>query len=152
MAATSSARFRAAVYAVIRQVPCGKVTTYGSVAWLAGAPRNARRVGWALRTLPAALAWGLTAEPPWAEQTLCGAPPERATPTGADANVRVPWHRVVNAQGRISGCPTRSIARQAALLRAEGIAVDDDGALIGGLDNYLWQPDPAGIVLPDEPW
>lgn len=147
MAAYSTNRFRAAVYAVIRQIPRGHVTTYGSVAWLAGAPRNARRVGWALRTLPPALAWGLAAEPPWTELS-----PQRATPTGADASVRVPWHRVVNAQGRISGCPTRSITRQTALLRAEGVAVDDEGALIGGLDRYQWQPDPASLVLPDEPW
>ncbi|MCC2670676.1 MAG: Methylated-DNA-[protein]-cysteine S-methyltransferase binding protein [Armatimonadetes bacterium] len=39
-------------YAVIRQIPAGRVTTYGEVARLAGFPRAAREVGWALRALP----------------------------------------------------------------------------------------------------
>ena len=38
------------VFAVVRRIPRGKVATYGQVAALAGTPRAARIVGWALRT------------------------------------------------------------------------------------------------------
>ena len=36
------------VYALVRQIPEGKVATYGQLALLAGAPRAARVVGYAL--------------------------------------------------------------------------------------------------------
>lgn len=36
------------VYAVVRKIPYGKVTTYGIIATYLGAPRSARMVGWAL--------------------------------------------------------------------------------------------------------
>jgi len=58
------------IYAVVRRIPRGRVATYGQVARLAGLPRRARLVGYALSAL------------------------ERGD---------VPWQRVVNAQGRISG-------------------------------------------------
>jgi methylated-DNA-protein-cysteine methyltransferase related protein len=45
--------FYACVYALVRQVPPGKVVTYGQVAALLGQPRAARAVGYALRFLPA---------------------------------------------------------------------------------------------------
>jgi len=41
------------VYALVRQVPPGKVVTYGQVAALLGNPRASRAVGYALRFLPA---------------------------------------------------------------------------------------------------
>ncbi|MDA0779322.1 MAG: MGMT family protein [Bacteroidetes bacterium] len=36
------------VYKVVRQVPYGKVTTYGAIARLLGAARSARTVGYAM--------------------------------------------------------------------------------------------------------
>lgn len=39
-------------YAVVRKVPRGRVATYGQVAHVAGFPRHARHVGFALRALP----------------------------------------------------------------------------------------------------
>lgn len=45
--------FYARVYALARQIPPGKVVTYGQVAALLGQPRAARAVGYALRFLPA---------------------------------------------------------------------------------------------------
>lgn len=51
--------FYARVYALVRQVPPGKVVTYGQVAALVGQPRAARAVGYALRFLPA------DADVPW---------------------------------------------------------------------------------------
>ena len=41
------------IYAVVQQIPCGKVATYGMVAQLAGNPRWARVVGYALHANPA---------------------------------------------------------------------------------------------------
>ncbi len=41
------------IYDVVRQIPKGKVATYGQVALLAGNPRWARVVGYALHNNPA---------------------------------------------------------------------------------------------------
>jgi methylated-DNA-protein-cysteine methyltransferase-like protein len=84
-------RFFARVYALVAEIPRGRVATYGQVAVMLGVPRGARAVGWALRALSAAQA------------------------------ARVPWHRVVGAGGRISprGGPGPQIQRRR--LRAEGV-------------------------------
>jgi methylated-DNA-protein-cysteine methyltransferase-like protein len=49
----ATTNFYQQVYALVRQVPAGKVVTYGQVAALLGSPRAARAVGYALRFLPA---------------------------------------------------------------------------------------------------
>ncbi|HWT54852.1 MAG TPA: MGMT family protein [Rhodocyclaceae bacterium] len=41
------------IYAVVAQVPRGKVATYGQIARLAAMPRHARLVGYALHALAA---------------------------------------------------------------------------------------------------
>ncbi len=43
---------QARILAAVRAIPCGRVATYGDVARMAGAPRAARQVGWALAGLP----------------------------------------------------------------------------------------------------
>jgi methylated-DNA-protein-cysteine methyltransferase-like protein len=40
------------VYQIVCCIPPGKVATYGQIARLAGIPRAARTVGWALHSLP----------------------------------------------------------------------------------------------------
>ena len=40
------------IYDVVRQIPCGRVASYGRVAALAGNPRWARVVGYALHVNP----------------------------------------------------------------------------------------------------
>lgn len=45
--------FNQRVYEVVKQIPKGKVTTYGAVARAMGAPRCSRQVGWALHSNPA---------------------------------------------------------------------------------------------------
>jgi methylated-DNA-protein-cysteine methyltransferase-like protein len=87
--------FYARVYAVVRRIPRGRVTTYGHIALCLGVPRGARAVGWALRALG----------------SVRGGRP-----------VRVPWHRVVAAGGRLS-IPDPGRLVQARLLRAEGVPV-----------------------------
>ena len=47
-------RFGEDVLNIVRQIPCGKVTTYGDIAALAGWPSHARMVGRTLRYSPGA--------------------------------------------------------------------------------------------------
>ncbi|MCB9547574.1 MAG: MGMT family protein [Myxococcales bacterium] len=103
--------FNSRVYALVEQVPAGRVTTYGDVAGLLGSRRVARHVGFALAALP--------------------------DPT-------VPWHRVINAQGRISfrGDPARS-GEQRARLEAEGVVFDAHERV--DLRRYRW--DFPGVTL-----
>ncbi len=73
----------AAVYALVRAIPPGRVATYGQIARLAGFPRHARQVGYAMAALPA------DADVPWhrvvnargeisARASGCGAARQRA--------------------------------------------------------------------------
>jgi methylated-DNA-protein-cysteine methyltransferase-like protein len=94
-------------YDVVRRIPRGQVTSYGRVAQMLGHPNAARAVGYAMAALR-----GKAGDPAY------------------DA---VPWHRVINSQGRISS-PNPDM--QAALLRAEGVAVSDEWRI--DLDRYLW--------------
>lgn len=99
-----------AIYRVVRRIPRGRVATYGQIASLAGLPRQARRVGYALSAL--------------------------------NGDEGVPWHRVVNAQGRISlrAAGDRD-GRQRELLESEGVAFDTSGRL--SLERYRWRTDPS---------
>jgi methylated-DNA-protein-cysteine methyltransferase-like protein len=49
--------FHERLYALIRQIPAGKVSTYGDLAQFCGMPRGARQVGWALHAAPEDLPW-----------------------------------------------------------------------------------------------
>ncbi|MCC6173702.1 MAG: MGMT family protein [Chloroflexi bacterium] len=44
--------FAEQVWEVVRVVPFGRVTTYGTIARLLGRPRSARMVGWAMHRCP----------------------------------------------------------------------------------------------------
>lgn len=44
--------FFESVYAIVRQIPEGKVTTYGAVGKYLGSAKSARMVGWALNKCP----------------------------------------------------------------------------------------------------
>ena len=55
----------------------------------------------------------------------------------AYAGSGLPWHRVIGAGGAIR-LPGEGLARQRALLLAEGVAVDRDGRL--DLAAYQWRP------------
>ena len=56
----------------------------------------------------------------------------------------VPWHRVVNAKGRVSikGSP-EGAAEQRARLEAEGITFDERGYL--DIEQRLWDPSPPEV-------
>lgn len=53
----------------------------------------------------------------------------------------LPWHRVINAEGRISLEPSRGYELQKALLEDEGVEFSLSGRV--DLSIYLWQPDLA---------
>jgi len=91
--------FYARVYDVVRQVPAGRVATYGQVATLLGSPRAARQVGFALSAL-----------------------------RHREDLATVPWHRIINGRGRISvrGDTLRGCDQQR-LLEDEGVVFDDGG-------------------------
>jgi methylated-DNA-protein-cysteine methyltransferase-like protein len=83
---------------------------------------------------------------------LAGLPRRAARMVGralgaAPAELELPWHRVVNAAGRIALPPdSPGFARQQALLEAEGIEVRDGQVDIDAcrwnpsLDELLWGP------------
>ncbi|HRA48239.1 MAG TPA: MGMT family protein [Thermomicrobiales bacterium] len=48
----TSNEFRDRVYAVVRAIPPGRVTTYGTIARTAGKPEGARQVGWLVHNPP----------------------------------------------------------------------------------------------------
>ena len=86
------------VYVLVRQIPRGRVASYGQVAALLGHPQAARTVGWALNALTSAQA------------------------------AEVPWQRVINSAGRISiSRADLSADIQRALLEAEGVEFDARG-------------------------
>lgn len=101
------------VYDVVREIPPGRVTTYGAIARSLGAPRASRGVGWALKAV--------------------------ATADRAGGPLAVPCHRVVNREGALSGrhhfeTPTVMEER----LRAEAIPFLPDGRV--DLEACLWTP------------
>lgn len=95
------------IYAVVRRIPRGRVTTYGAVARIAGLPGQPRLVGYALSALPDGTA--------------------------------VPWHRVINAQGRLSleRSGSSSGLTQRMRLEREGIRVDAGGRV--SLAKFGWR-------------
>ncbi len=109
---TNTPNFYEQVYAVVRRIPRGKVTSYGRIARMLGRPRAARAVGYALNALK----------------------DRREDVTF----VEVPWQRVINSQGRISIVNRENSAiHQAELLRAEGIVVSRE--LRVNLEQYMWE-------------
>ncbi len=99
-----------AIYAVVRRIPRGRVTTYGAVAALLGKPRGARQVGYALAALR-----GARHDVPW--QRVLGARPR--------------------GRAAISILDPMGAAVQEAKLRKEGVRLDDRGMV--DLERYGWR-------------
>lgn len=49
---SETTRYRERVYSIVREIPPGRVITYGAIAHLLGDPRQARQVGWAMARTP----------------------------------------------------------------------------------------------------
>ncbi|GAA5437412.1 MGMT family protein [Deinococcus aquaticus] len=92
--------FRERVLALVARIPEGHVMTYGQLALLAGNPGAARQVGFVMNSLVGGVS------------------------TSGDG---LPWHRVINAQGRVSTHKVGFGDMQEGLLRAEGVVLDGTG-------------------------
>jgi len=102
----------ARIYAVVRRIPLGRVSTYGSVARIAGLPGHARQVGYALHALG----------------------------SRKDEEANVPWQRVVNAKGEISlGGEVGLNSLQRQMLEAEGVCFNARGRV--DLKLFGWRTD-----------
>lgn len=103
------------IWSVVRRIPRGRVATYGQIARVAGLPRQARMVGYALNALS-----------------------DEAARTVRAAK-SVPWQRVINAQGRVS---LRAFAGpedvQRKLLEREGVRFDARDRV--DLQRFGWRP------------
>ena len=111
MAKPQRSELYAAIYSTVRSIPKGRVATYGQIAALAGFPRNARSVGYALAA--------------WDEED--------------DRRKTMPWQRVINAQGRISQRASPGFeGLQEEMLRHEGVEVGLDGRI--DLQRFRWRP------------
>ena len=108
MTSNSTASIQHEIYQVVALIPRGKVATYGQIAALAGFPRHARMVGYALNRQLA-------------------------------LDSELPWHRVINAQGRLSLHKLDMNAEnlQRFKLEQEGIQFVNDRI---DLKQYRWQP------------
>lgn len=89
--------FNAQVWAVVKQIPPGKVSTYGQVASMIPSPQ-----GFSIKDYQAM-------GPRWVGGAMAKSPPG------------VPWQRVINAQGKVSLAKGRGYEIQRELLEAEGI-------------------------------
>lgn len=104
------------VWELVRQIPAGKVSTYGRLAAYLSPPvgmserayqvRGARLVGGAMAACPA----------------------------------DVPWQRVINAQGKVSQRKGGGGEQQRILLEAEGVHFDDRDRV--DLAVYAWEGPP----------
>lgn len=91
---------------LIRQIPAGKVATYGQIARLAGKPQGSRGVAWILHSSSTAH--------------------------------QLPWHRVLNSQGKISfEIGTHNFRQQKKRLEKEGVEITSDGRL--NLTQFQWK-------------
>ncbi|MDX1436938.1 MAG: MGMT family protein [Anaerolineales bacterium] len=116
--------FDVTVWEAVKKVPYGKVVTYGQVAGLVPLPEAEDEETYR--------AFGAR----WVGASMSRCPSD------------VPWHRVINSQGKISFRGEGSIERQRGRLEAEGVVFDERGKT--DLKIYQWQPendDPLGPRL-----
>ncbi|MBN1304791.1 MAG: MGMT family protein [Anaerolineales bacterium] len=102
--------FNTRVWDVVRQVPAGRLVTYGQVAHIVGPPPGMH--------LKDYLAFGAR----WVGSAMAACPED------------VPWQRVINAQGKIS--LRAGAEKQRQLLEMEGVEFDDRDRI--DLERFQW--------------
>jgi methylated-DNA-protein-cysteine methyltransferase-like protein len=108
--------FNALVWQLVRQIPPGKVSTYGQIADLIPPPGGMSVADYR--------AWGAR----WVGGAMAACPDD------------VPWQRVINSQGKISLRKGGGHIKQRQLLEAEGVIFDQKERV--DLDRYAW-PGPS---------
>jgi methylated-DNA-protein-cysteine methyltransferase-like protein len=123
--------FNQQVWEIARQIPPGKVASYGQIAAMIPAPAGVSLEAYAVQRAR------------WAGSAMRECPAD------------VPWQRVLNAQGKISlPRESRGYANQRALLEGEGVAFDARERI--DLRRFGWQGPPRawllerGLVAPPE--
>ena len=115
MTAEQARAFGENVLNIVRQIPRGRVTTYGHIAALAGWPSHARMVGRTLR---------YSCVPSVASDQRSSAPEAE----------KLPCHRVVNIAGRTAP----GWFHQRTLLEEEGVTFKANGHV--DMEKHLWEP------------
>lgn len=96
--------YRERVYAIVREIPVGRVMTYGQIAEILGEGYTPRTVGYVMH---------------------------------AAETEKIPWQRVINAQGACStGRMTVPVNLQQKILEDEGIEFNEKGRC--DLKIYRW--------------
>lgn len=108
----NKALFNQSVWQVVRQIPAGRVSTYGHVARLIPLPPEMSEGDYR--------AWGAR----WVGGAMAACPED------------VPWWRVINSQGKISLRSGTGKQRQRELLEEEGVVFDERERV--NLKKYLW--------------
>ena len=119
-----STAFNSLVWEIVRQIPPGRVSTYGQIASMLPPPPGVDPLQYA--RLGAI----------WVGHAM------HAVPDGSD----VPWQRVINSQGQISlRAGSDGAERQRILLESEGITFDDRGQV--DFATFGWEgPDQAWLA------
>jgi methylated-DNA-protein-cysteine methyltransferase-like protein len=107
------ADFNDRVWQIVRQIPPGKVCTYGQIAAMIPPPEG--------MTLRGYEAQGAR----WVGGAMAACPDD------------VPWQRVINAQGKVSLRKGEGSQLQRELLEAEGVRFDDRDRV--DLSRYRWE-------------
>jgi len=116
------------IYEIVRQIPAGKVATYGQIARMAGDPHLARVVGNVMHKNP---------YPFWELGNKAGFDYDYSKNVFLENFAPVPCHRVVNSAGKMGanfGMGGPEI--QAAMLRTEGVEVIDGKV---DLEKFAWK-------------
>jgi methylated-DNA-protein-cysteine methyltransferase related protein len=100
------------VWAIVRQIPAGKVMTYGQIGWLIPPPVGVEAINYR------------SFAPRWVGGAMANCPSD------------VPWQRVINSQGKVSERPNGA-THQRKLLEAEGVLFDERGRV--DLKQYTWE-------------
>lgn len=105
--------FNHQVWDLVRQIPSGRVATYGQIAKLMPPPEGVDAKAY------------LSLGPRWVGSAMAKCPED------------VPWQRVINSKGEIS--PRPGTDEQRRLLEAEGVAFDVRGRV--NLTRFGWEAD-----------
>lgn len=108
--------FNHQVWALVRQIPAGKVCTYGQIASMIAPPAGMDPKSY--------LAFGAR----WVGGAMAACPQN------------VPWQRVINSQGKVSLRPGGGGTHQRELLESEGVVFDDHDRI--DLKTYAWSGPP----------